>query len=148
MTSKGLDELSPEQKRVFVERILANPSIWPADAAQIHCDRAECVRAKRALKHSKQEVAALRVGGAPQSLAPGRPSAFWLLCMAVSFAVHVLCIQQGNVALGTLNFIVGFLPLFRGIFVETRWYWKWVSLAAVAVSVSLAGDSGATHSME
>lgn len=146
MTSKGLGDLSPEQKRAFVERILADPSVWPADAAQVRCDRAECLRAKKALQRTKQQVAALQAAPAIQGLAPGRPSAFWLLCMAVSFAVHVLCIQQGNVALGTLNFIVGFLPLFRGIFVETRWYWKWVSLAAVAMSVSLA--DGGTHSME
>lgn len=146
MTSKGLGELSPDQKRAFVERILHNPSIWPADVPKAHCQRTECVHTRRALKRHKQEVASLRVAGVTQSLVPGRPSAFWLLCMAVSFAVHVLCIQQGNVALGTLNFIVGFLPLFRGIFVEMRWYWKWVALAAVAISVSFA--DGGSNSME
>lgn len=71
-------------------------------------------------------------------LLPGGLSSFWLFCICVSLAWHVFCIQRGAVILGLANFGLGFLPMWGRVYgARPAFYWSFVSLATVAVTVAM-----------
>jgi hypothetical protein len=60
----------------------------------------------------------------------------WMLSVIAALFWSVVCVRQGNVLFGLANFILGFLPLWKQLYVDTPFYtipMAWIVMIATFV---------------
>lgn len=98
------------------------------------CARPECLRAQALLR---ERPPVRYVNESIERVRVTRMGLFWVLCLVASFIWTIACMQKKQYLLAVINFVAGFLPLWRQLYVDTPFYMTWIAWTTIVGTYAL-----------
>lgn len=118
-----------QEATVAVDRISElEKKIESLAAVAAPCARPECQRARALLKTRPP------IQYSPQSIEQVRSKEMgliWLTVVVFSLVWSFWCVHKENYVVGLINFVLGFLVLWRHLYVDTPFYMRTIAMAVV-----------------